>query len=203
MQNRRPPKRSAGKKAPGARSSFKSASGAKKPARKSYGKKEDGEKRSYGAYSKSGGTKGKSGKRSYFEEPAEPPKRRSHRNKTKKPETSPAKSFETALRIVSSEPVLESLTPAQRKTLKAKAHHLKPVVIVGKRLISESLKAEISEALGHHELIKIKFIEGKEEKKVYAGQIARQTECHLVAMIGNIAILYKQHPNARNRKIWL
>ncbi len=43
--------------------------------------------------------------------------------------------------------------------LKAQAHHLKPIVMVGKNGMTESLIQEIDAALKAHELIKIKFQE--------------------------------------------
>lgn len=41
--------------------------------------------------------------------------------------------------------------------LKAKAHHLKPIILIGKNGITESVIQEIDGALYAHELIKIKF----------------------------------------------
>ena len=43
--------------------------------------------------------------------------------------------------------------------LKAQAHHLKPIILVGKNGITENLIQEIDVALLAHELIKIKFQE--------------------------------------------
>ena len=49
------------------------------------------------------------------------------------------------------------LTSKQRKYLRSKAHHLKPVIIIGKTKINQSIIDTIDNALKSHELIKIKF----------------------------------------------
>ena len=46
---------------------------------------------------------------------------------------------------------------SQRKKLKALAHHLKPVVNIGKEGVSDGVIHSISEKLEKNELIKIKF----------------------------------------------
>jgi RNA-binding protein len=56
-------------------------------------------------------------------------------------------------------------------------------------------------ALKDHELIKVKFGEFKEAKKEMSGEIANATKSEVVGIIGNIAILYRQHPQTEKRKI--
>jgi RNA-binding protein len=59
----------------------------------------------------------------------------------------------------------------------------------------------VDAALNDHELIKIKFLEFKEEKKEMAQEIARTTESEVVGIIGNIVIFYRQHPDPQLRRI--
>jgi RNA-binding protein len=96
---------------------------------------------------------------------------------------------------------MEKLKGSARKQLRALAHHLKPVVMIGRNGVGGQLMASVDAALKDHELIKIKFVEFKEEKKEMAGKIATATKSEVVGIIGNIAIFYRQHPQPELRKI--
>lgn len=85
------------------------------------------------------------------------------------------------------------ITAALRKDLKARAHHLKPVVQIGQKGLTETVSAAVDKALQDHELIKIKFIDHKEEKKELSAKIADATCSEIVGFIGNIVILYRQN----------
>ncbi len=85
-----------------------------------------------------------------------------------------------------------ALTSAQRKALKARAHHLKPVIRVGQKGISENLLAETEQALTSHELIKVHIArDDKDERRSIAGELARHCQAEVVSHIGKIAILYR------------
>jgi RNA-binding protein len=92
------------------------------------------------------------------------------------------------------------LTSTQRKELRSAAHHLEPVVQIGKHLITDRLLQQIDESLLAHELIKVKFLEGKDEKRKLSSEIADKTTSTLVGLIGNIAIYFRQHPEENKRK---
>jgi len=96
---------------------------------------------------------------------------------------------------------MEKLKGSQRKYLRSLAHHLKPVVMVGRNGVSGQLIASVDAALKDHELIKVKFGEFKEEKKEIAEEIATVSKSQVIGIIGNIAIFYRQHPQAELRKI--
>jgi len=63
----------------------------------------------------------------------------------------------------------------------------------------------MNEALDHHELIKVKFIEFKEKEKKLAmvRQIEKAVPCDLVGLVGHMAIFYRQQADAEKRKIVL
>jgi RNA-binding protein len=96
---------------------------------------------------------------------------------------------------------MDQLKGSQKKYLRSLAHHLKPVVMVGRNGVNENLITSVDVALKDHELIKVKFVEFKEEKKEISAQIAAATKSHVVGIIGNIAIFYRQHPQTELRKI--
>ena len=96
---------------------------------------------------------------------------------------------------------MDKLKGSQRKNLRSQAHHLKPLVIIGVKGVTDQLIGSVDLALKDHELIKVKFGEFKEEKKEISGQIAQATKSEVVGIIGNIAIFYRQNPEPEKRKI--
>lgn len=98
---------------------------------------------------------------------------------------------------------MKSLTGEEKRSLKAQAHHLKPVVLIGRNGITDSLIEATAKALDDHELIKLKFIDFKEEKKELLEEIASRTASHVITLIGNTAIVYKQNKDIKKRRIVL
>lgn len=62
------------------------------------------------------------------------------------------------------------LTPKQRQFLKAEAHHLKPVVHIGKAGVTEGLAAELDQMLDSLELMKIKLNQNTSEDEEAAAE---------------------------------
>ena len=82
----------------------------------------------------------------------------------------------------------------QIQNLKAKAHNLKPVVLIGEKGLTENVLSEIDIALEAHELIKVKaFRAPKEYKQELSDKITQVNKCELVQIIGNILILYRKN----------
>lgn len=96
---------------------------------------------------------------------------------------------------------METLKGSQRKNLRAQAHHLKSLVMIGAKGVTDQLVGSVNIALNDHELIKVKFGEFKEAKKEISEEIAKATKSELVGLIGNIAIFYRRHPDPEKRKI--
>ena len=85
------------------------------------------------------------------------------------------------------------LNESQKRDLKSKAHHLQPVIIIGKKGVTEEILAAIDKALNDHELIKVKFIDFKDEKKELSAHITNSLNANLIDIIGNIAIYYREN----------
>jgi len=83
------------------------------------------------------------------------------------------------------------------------ANPLKPIVFIGKGGLTPQVSDAINEALQKQELIKVKFIEFKEEKKELSREIEEKSHSILAGMIGHVAIFYRQHPDKEKRKIQL
>jgi len=93
------------------------------------------------------------------------------------------------------------LTQAQRQFLRKTAHDLAPIVHIGKNGLSDNLFGSTEIALDSHELIKVKFIGYKEERREVAQELADRVRAELIYIIGNTAILYRQQADADKRKI--
>ena len=86
-----------------------------------------------------------------------------------------------------------SLTNKQKQFLKAKAHELKPVVLLGGNGLTEGVVAEIDNALNFHELIKVKVpTEDREQKVLIMDAIIRETKADKVQVIGKTLVLFRQ-----------
>lgn len=88
-----------------------------------------------------------------------------------------------------------SLKASQKKSLRAQVHHLKPVVTVADKGLSESVVAEIERALNDHELIKIKLRGERDARKVWTDSIVEQCQAELIQSIGQVASFYRKNPD--------
>ena len=84
-----------------------------------------------------------------------------------------------------------SLNSHQRQFLKAQAHSLKPVVLLGNDGLSENVIKEIDSSIEHHELIKVRLNAG-DSRKEQGQQAADAVKAELVTVVGRIAILFRQ-----------
>jgi len=100
---------------------------------------------------------------------------------------------------------LKELKGLQKKYLRGLAHSFNPAAFIGQKGLTDSLVAEINQALEASELIKVKFNEFKEkdQKKELVGKITHATQCHVVGMIGHVAIFYRQNNNPEKQIIKL
>jgi RNA-binding protein len=86
-----------------------------------------------------------------------------------------------------------SLTNKQKQFLKAQAHDLKPVILLGGNGLTEGVVAEIEVALSFHELIKVKVpTEDREQKVLIMDAIIRETKADKVQVIGKTLVLFRQ-----------
>ncbi|MGP4067661.1 ribosome assembly RNA-binding protein YhbY [Halobacillus sp. B29] len=94
------------------------------------------------------------------------------------------------------------LTSRQKKHLRAESHHVQPIFQVGKSGVNENMTTQMEEALEKRELIKVSILQNCfEDNKEVADQIAKSTGAHIVQVIGNTIILYKE--SKENKQIEL
>ncbi len=88
-----------------------------------------------------------------------------------------------------------ALSASQKRHLRGLTHHLKPLVTVAGKGLSETVTAEIERALNDHELIKVKLRGDRETRKVWADSIADQCKAELLHTIGQVACYYRKNPD--------
>ena len=92
---------------------------------------------------------------------------------------------------------MDALTNPQIRALKARAQLLKPTLKIGKEGLSPAFIAALDEALKNNELVKVKFDDFKEQKKELSPQLAEKTRSHLIMRVGNVAVLFRAKPAAK------
>jgi len=84
-----------------------------------------------------------------------------------------------------------SLTATQKRYLRGLCHDLRPIVAIGKHGITPAVLLELSTALDHHELVKVKL--AGEVRKEQIGQIEHGTEAILVQSVGHVACFFRRN----------
>jgi RNA-binding protein len=84
------------------------------------------------------------------------------------------------------------LSALDRRELKALAHHLDPVVMIGDKGLSPSVLTEVAAALKSHALIKIRVAGDEREARMeMLATICAQLACEKVQTIGKLLVVYK------------
>jgi RNA-binding protein len=90
----------------------------------------------------------------------------------------------------------EKLSGKQKRHLRALAHHLEPVVALGKEGLTDSVVGATDAALADHELVKVRLPQiEKAEREELAEALAAGTRSRLAGITGRIAIFYRRHPS--------
>lgn len=90
---------------------------------------------------------------------------------------------------------LSALSPARRSALRARAHALKPVVMISDAGLSPGVVAEIERSLKSHQLIKIRT-SGAERpaRAALLVDICAKTGAQPVQHIGKVLVVYRENP---------
>jgi putative YhbY family RNA-binding protein len=84
------------------------------------------------------------------------------------------------------------LTPVERAALRAEAHGLNPVVMIGADGLTEAVMKEISSSLDAHGLIKVRvFGDDREERIAIYERICAELDAAPVQHIGKLLVLYR------------
>jgi len=84
------------------------------------------------------------------------------------------------------------LASTQVRRLRALAHHLRPVILLGGKGLTDAVTRETDGTLEHHELIKVRSsADGKQARREELQQLADATGAQLVQLIGRMGVLYR------------
>ena len=93
-----------------------------------------------------------------------------------------------------------SITPEQRRALRAQAHGLKPVVIVSENGLTDSVMKEIERSLAAHELIKIRvFGDDRTLRETQLTTICEAMDAAPVQHIGKLLVVWRPAPEDQSR----
>jgi putative YhbY family RNA-binding protein len=88
---------------------------------------------------------------------------------------------------------MDELTPQQRRDLRAKAHHLHPVVSIGQHGLTPRVLNEIDIALTAHGLIKIRVhSDDRAAREAMLAEIAAQLHAAPVQHLGKLLIVWRE-----------
>ncbi len=87
------------------------------------------------------------------------------------------------------------LSPIERRALKAKAHDLSPVVMIGDHGLTPAIIREIDRNLKAHELIKVRaFTDDREQRAKWFDEICDALYAAPIQHIGKIYIIWRHSP---------
>jgi putative YhbY family RNA-binding protein len=87
------------------------------------------------------------------------------------------------------------LTRDERLALRARAHHLNPVVLLGTAGLTEAVLKETDRALAAHELIKVRIPgDDREQREAVCAELAGRLGAARIQAIGKLLVLYRPKP---------
>ncbi|MGB6105226.1 MAG: YhbY family RNA-binding protein, partial [Pusillimonas sp.] len=93
------------------------------------------------------------------------------------------------------------ITSQERSALRAAAHPLRPVVLIGDRGLTDSVLKEIDLNLNAHQLIKVRIAgEEREARNAMQETICDSLSCALVHHLGKTLIIYRPDAAAQKAK---
>ena len=86
----------------------------------------------------------------------------------------------------------EDISNRELRALKARAQLLKPMLKVGKDGLSPAFLKELDTMLTHHDLVKVKFDEFKEQKKELGPKLAEGVRAKIVMQVGHVVVVFRR-----------
>ena len=86
------------------------------------------------------------------------------------------------------------LSPAERKELKARAHNLNPIVMIGAKGLTDEVVKEVDLALKARELIKVRAPSlDRDAREVAFQALCERTGAEPVQHIGKVFVIYRKN----------
>jgi RNA-binding protein len=88
-----------------------------------------------------------------------------------------------------------TLNIQDRKTLRADAHHLSPVIMIGNEGLTAAVKREVDVALNAHGLIKVRvFSDDRVAREAMLAGLADEFNAAPIQHIGKLLVLWREKP---------
>ena len=88
----------------------------------------------------------------------------------------------------------DKLSTKEILELKARAHHLNPVVMIGQHGLTESVIKETDAAVTSHELIKVRVLgDDRQERLEICNALCEAVDAQLVQHIGKLLVLWRKN----------
>jgi RNA-binding protein len=95
---------------------------------------------------------------------------------------------------------MSPLSSKRRSELRAEAHRLTPVVIIGDKGLTDEVVAEIDRSLKAHELVKVRAATAsRENRDIWLESICERLRAHPVQQIGKVFVLYRENPKEKGK----
>ena len=92
------------------------------------------------------------------------------------------------------------LSPKRRSELRAEAHKLSPVVIIGDKGLTDEVIAEVDRSLRAHELIKVRAAtDERDARAAWIEAICERLQAHAVQQIGKVFVIYRENPKEEKK----
>jgi putative YhbY family RNA-binding protein len=96
---------------------------------------------------------------------------------------------------------METLAPARRRALRARAHHLHPVVSIGHHGLTPAVLHELDINLLAHELIKVRvFSDLRDERDALLHRVCAALDATPIQHIGKLLVLWRPAPEKPQAK---
>lgn len=96
---------------------------------------------------------------------------------------------------------MDTLTSAARRELRARAHHLRPVVAIGHHGLTPAVLHEIDVALNAHELVKLRVLDDdRDARERLLAKICGDLGCAPVQHLGKLLIVWRERRVAEPAK---
>ncbi|HEY1329828.1 MAG TPA: YhbY family RNA-binding protein [Casimicrobiaceae bacterium] len=93
---------------------------------------------------------------------------------------------------------MPALDPAARRALRARAHHLDPVVSIGQHGLTAAVLHEIDVALKAHELIKVRvFGDDRDAREAIMQEVCAALDAAPVQHLGKLLVVFRENPEKR------
>jgi RNA-binding protein len=90
---------------------------------------------------------------------------------------------------------MSALTSKQRRHLRFLAHHIEPVVMLGKNGLTDTVIAAVDQALADHELVKVRLgTECPDDRHDLAERLGPAVKGEVAQVLGRTVLLYRARP---------